>query len=92
VATINFSCFIKPLTQQQSHGTITQYKLTKDKRREIIDITPETQMCYNISPGNERIDQKIIVSAKNSAGLSPPSVIIVPGYPGEHSKYIQKAF
>ncbi|KAG1943516.1 leukemia inhibitory factor receptor [Pimephales promelas] len=71
----------KPLTQQQSHGTITQYKLTKDKRREIIDITPETQMCYNISPGNERIDQKITVSAKNSAGLSPPSMIIVPGYP-----------
>ncbi|XP_056118906.1 LIF receptor subunit alpha b [Rhinichthys klamathensis goyatoka] len=71
----------KPLTQQQSHGTITQYKLTKGKRREIIDITPETKLCYNISPGNERTDQKITVSAKNSAGLSPPSMIIVPGYP-----------
>ncbi|XP_077089113.1 LIF receptor subunit alpha b [Siphateles boraxobius] len=72
----------KPLTQQQSHGIITQYNLTKDKRREIIDVTPKTQLCYNIIPGNERSDQKITVTAKNSAGLSPPSTIIVPGYPG----------
>ncbi|KAK7143448.1 hypothetical protein R3I93_014568 [Phoxinus phoxinus] len=70
----------KPLTRQQSHGIITQYSLTKGKWREIIDITPNTQ-CFNITPENERSDRKITVSAKNSAGLSPPSTIIVPGYP-----------
>ncbi|CAM4667824.1 unnamed protein product [Leuciscus chuanchicus] len=68
----------KPLTQQQSHGRITEYNLTRGQRREIID---KTQLCYKITPGNEISDQKITVSAKDSAGLSPPSTIIVPGYP-----------
>lgn len=83
---------LKPLTQHQSHGIITQYNLTRGERSEIIDLTPKTGLCYKITPGNESSDQKISFSAKNSAGLSPPSTIIVPGYPGEHSKYIQKAF
>ncbi|XP_048022328.1 LIF receptor subunit alpha b [Megalobrama amblycephala] len=68
----------KPLNQQQSHGIITQYELTKGKRREIIGINT---LCYNVTTGNERSDQNITVSAKNSAGLSPPTTIIVPGYP-----------
>ncbi|ROL47551.1 Leukemia inhibitory factor receptor [Anabarilius grahami] len=68
----------KPLNQQQSHGIITHYELTKGKRREIIDINT---LCYNVTTGNERSDQNITVSAKNSAGLSPPTTIIVPGYP-----------
>lgn len=78
---------LKPLNEQQSHGIITQYELTKGKRKEIIGIN---MLCCNVTTGNERSDQKITVSAKNSAGLSPPSTIIVPAYPGEHSKYIQK--
>lgn len=81
---------LKPLTQQQSHGIITKYELTKGERREI-DVGLN-KLCYNFTLGNERSDQIITVSARNSAGLSPPSTIIVPGYPGEHSKYIQKNF
>lgn len=42
-----------------------------------------TQLCYNITFGNEKSDRIITVSAKNSAGLSLPSTIIVPNYPGE---------
>ncbi|XP_051732732.1 LIF receptor subunit alpha b isoform X2 [Ctenopharyngodon idella] len=70
----------KPLTQQQSHGIITKYELTKGERREI-DVGLN-KLCYNFTLGNERSDQIITVSARNSAGLSPPSTIIVPGYPG----------
>lgn len=70
----------KPLTRQQSHGIITQYSLTKGNGRRF-QITPNIKLCFNITPGNKRSDQKITVSAKNSAGFSPPSTIIIPGYP-----------
>uniref|UniRef100_A0A671M1L7 Coiled-coil domain-containing protein 61-like n=1 Tax=Sinocyclocheilus anshuiensis TaxID=1608454 RepID=A0A671M1L7_9TELE len=74
----------KPLTQQQSHGIITGYEITignpKGRSRKI-DIGLNTQLCYKITFGNETSDQIITVSAKNSAGLSPPSTIIVPSNP-----------
>ncbi|XP_043077162.1 LIF receptor subunit alpha b [Puntigrus tetrazona] len=77
----NASVLWKPLNEHQSHGKITEYEITiGDPKRESIKIDKE-QLCYNITSGNERSDRIIKVSAKNSAGLSPPSTIIVPSYP-----------
>ncbi|XP_058613206.1 LIF receptor subunit alpha b [Onychostoma macrolepis] len=80
----NTSVLWKPLTQQQSHGIITGYEITienpKDASRKIYKEL-NTQLCYNITSGNEESDRIIRVSAKNSAGLSPPSTIIIPSYP-----------
>ncbi|XP_016365738.1 leukemia inhibitory factor receptor-like isoform X1 [Sinocyclocheilus rhinocerous] len=67
----------KPLTEQQSHGIITGYEITIGKTNKEL----KTQLCYNITSGNEKSDGIITVSAKNSAGRSPPSTIIVPTYP-----------
>ncbi|XP_067280344.1 LIF receptor subunit alpha b isoform X2 [Pseudorasbora parva] len=68
----------KPLTQQQSHGIITKYEISEARWIKPIELDT---LCYEINPGNERNDQNITVSARNSAGLSAPSTIIVPGYP-----------
>uniref|UniRef100_A0A8C2JAG9 Leukemia inhibitory factor receptor-like n=1 Tax=Cyprinus carpio TaxID=7962 RepID=A0A8C2JAG9_CYPCA len=67
----------KPLTQQQSHGIITGYEISIGKIKKDL----KTQLCYNITSGNEKSDRIITVSAKNSAGRSPPSTIIIPSYP-----------
>ncbi|XP_056302312.1 LIF receptor subunit alpha b isoform X2 [Danio aesculapii] len=72
----------KPLSQQQSHGIITGYKLTTNNLKSPVSIGAN-ELCYSIASGNEKNNQIIKLSAKNSAGLSPPSVLIVPRDPGK---------
>lgn len=89
---VNISLFnvLQPLSQQHSHGIITGYKLTTNNTKSPVNIGAN-ELCYSIASGNEKNNQLIKVSAKNSAGLSPPFVLIVPHHPGEYSKYVQKA-
>lgn len=72
----------KPLSQQHSHGIITGYKLTTNNTKSPVNIGAN-ELCYSIASGNEKNNQLIKVSAKNSAGLSPPFVLIVPHHPGK---------
>ncbi|TRY97899.1 hypothetical protein DNTS_034130 [Danionella cerebrum] len=73
----------KPLTVKQSHGIITGYELTlennTDEKSLLIDIGANEQLCYDITSRNEK---KITVSGKNSAGLSPPSTMVISRYLG----------
>ncbi|XP_073681052.1 leukemia inhibitory factor receptor-like [Garra rufa] len=81
----NTSVLWKPLTQEQSHGILTGYEITientKGLSRKYNVGLNNTQLCYNFTFGNEKSDRIVTVSAKNSAGLSPPSTAIVPSYP-----------
>lgn len=84
---------LKPLTQEQSHGTITGYEITIENAeggstKSNIGLNNNKQLCYNITFGSEK---NVTVSAKNSVGLSPPSTIIIQSNPGE-IKYIQNGF
>lgn len=72
----------KPLSHQQSHGIITGYKLTMNTIKSPVNIGAN-ELCYSIASENEKNNQIIKLSAKNSAGLSPPSVLIVPHDPGK---------
>ncbi|KAL1253038.1 hypothetical protein QQF64_017731 [Cirrhinus molitorella] len=81
----NTSVLWKPLTQEHSHGIIAGYEITientKGLSRKKNTGLNNTQLCYNITFGNEKGDRIVTVSAKNSAGLSPPSTIVIPSYP-----------
>ncbi|RXN26982.1 leukemia inhibitory factor receptor-like isoform X2 [Labeo rohita] len=73
----------KPLTQEQSHGTITGYEITIENAeggstKSNIGLNNNKQLCYNITFGSEK---NVTVSAKNSVGLSPPSTIIIQSNP-----------
>ncbi|XP_055036716.2 LIF receptor subunit alpha b [Misgurnus anguillicaudatus] len=78
----------KPLTKEQSHGVLTGYELTTIDPKNEISIQSET-LCYPVSFGNKMSDRKISVSAKNSAGLSPPANITITSYPGVNVSQIR---
>ncbi|XP_051955429.1 leukemia inhibitory factor receptor-like isoform X2 [Xyrauchen texanus] len=71
----------EPLTKQQSHGIISGYELTISDSKNTIHRGLETPLCHNITYGNDKRDQIITITARNSAGLSPPSSITIPSYP-----------
>lgn len=76
---------LQPLTKEQSHGVLTGYDvtITDSKNKTSIDHAGPNTTCYSISSENETADQMIAVSAKNSAGPSPPASIIITSYSGE---------
>lgn len=74
----------KPLTKEQSHGVLTGYEvtITDSKKKTSNNHTGPNTKCHSISSENETGAQMISVSAKNSAGLSPPASIIITRHPG----------
>ncbi|KAA0720013.1 Oncostatin-M-specific receptor subunit beta [Triplophysa tibetana] len=73
----------KHLTKDQSNGVLTGYKVTitdTENKTSIYHAGPNSTY-YSVSSVNETGNQMISVSAKNSAGLSPPASIIITRYP-----------
>uniref|UniRef100_A0A3B4CHF9 LIF receptor subunit alpha b n=1 Tax=Pygocentrus nattereri TaxID=42514 RepID=A0A3B4CHF9_PYGNA len=71
----------KSLTVNQSHGIITGYELLLGSAT---DVTKEhiskatNEHCHKVSAKRAEGDYFISMSAKNSAGISPPSKITIP--------------
>ncbi|KAI7796172.1 putative leukemia inhibitory factor receptor alpha b, partial [Triplophysa rosa] len=74
----------KQLTKEQSHGVLTGYEvtITDTKNKTSSNHAGPNTTYYSDSAENETGDHMISVSAKNSAGLSPPASIIITRYPG----------
>lgn len=74
---------LKHLTK--SHGVLTGYEvtITGTKNKTSSNHVGPNTTYYSVSSENETGNQIISVSAKNSAGLSPPASIIITRYPGE---------
>uniref|UniRef100_A0AAR2JB59 LIF receptor subunit alpha b n=1 Tax=Pygocentrus nattereri TaxID=42514 RepID=A0AAR2JB59_PYGNA len=71
----------KSLTANQSHGIITGYELllgsTTDEPKEHIS-KATNEHCHKVSAKRAEGDYFMFISAKNSAGISPPSKITIP--------------
>uniref|UniRef100_A0A8C8JE70 Leukemia inhibitory factor receptor-like n=1 Tax=Oncorhynchus tshawytscha TaxID=74940 RepID=A0A8C8JE70_ONCTS len=71
-------CQKKPLTVNQSHGQIKDYEVTWGRQETILH---PPQNDFLISDRSTDEGHRVTVTAKNSAGSSLPSIIIIPRLP-----------
>ncbi|KAK6315787.1 hypothetical protein J4Q44_G00133110 [Coregonus suidteri] len=68
----------KPLTVNQSHGQIKDSEVTWGRQKTIVH-PPQNYFLLSDRSTNE--GHRVTVTARNSAGSSPPSIIIIPRLP-----------